>query len=195
MRKRATLQPHYKRWEIVNCATIVGGEYGRIPALKRGKMTIPTFVRVLPLRLGAMRAVCWTSTAMSRKTKSNNVVLRRTTVTRRVALRRSLCMSVQPTSEAGPKAAEEAIKNASVIVFSTTYCPFCARVKNLFSDLGVNHAVWDVDVMSNGSAIRSWLQDYTGQRTVPNVFIRGKHVGGCDGTFCILGREQYDCLH
>lgn len=33
----------------------------------------------------------------------------------------------------------------------------------------------------DGPAIQSALAGWTGQRTVPNVFIGGKHVGGCDG--------------
>lgn len=33
----------------------------------------------------------------------------------------------------------------------------------------------------DGSEIQSALEQWTGQRTVPNVFIGGKHVGGCDG--------------
>lgn len=34
----------------------------------------------------------------------------------------------------------------------------------------------------DGVEIQSALAEWTGQRTVPNVFIGGKHIGGCDGT-------------
>ncbi len=33
--------------------------------------------------------------------------------------------------------------------------------------------------MSNGSAIQSELQKINGQRTVPSIYIGGKHIGGC----------------
>ena len=33
----------------------------------------------------------------------------------------------------------------------------------------------------DGSEMQSALAQWTGQRTVPNVFIGGKHIGGCDG--------------
>lgn len=33
----------------------------------------------------------------------------------------------------------------------------------------------------DGSDIQSALAELSGQRTVPNVFISGKHIGGCDG--------------
>lgn len=33
----------------------------------------------------------------------------------------------------------------------------------------------------DGSKVQSALAEWTGQRTVPNVFIGGNHIGGCDG--------------
>lgn len=67
------------------------------------------------------------------------------------------------------------------MIFSTSYCPYCAQVKALFQDLNVPHTVWEVDQLAEGSQIRQFLADETGQTTVPNVFVGGKHVGGCDG--------------
>ena len=37
-------------------------------------------------------------------------------------------------------------------------------------------------VAEEGKELQEALQDLSGQRTVPNVFIRGTHVGGCDST-------------
>ena len=34
--------------------------------------------------------------------------------------------------------------------------------------------------MSNGGQIQDKLQEVSGQRTVPNIYINGKHIGGCD---------------
>ncbi len=36
----------------------------------------------------------------------------------------------------------------------------------------------------DGSDIRAFLLSETGQRTVPNIFIKEKHIGGCDGMLC-----------
>ena len=41
--------------------------------------------------------------------------------------------------------------------------------------------------MDEGEAIQNILFDKTGQKTVPNVFVSGNHVGGCDDT---LGKAQ-----
>ncbi|KAI5083858.1 hypothetical protein GOP47_0000027 [Adiantum capillus-veneris] len=69
-----------------------------------------------------------------------------------------------------------------VVVFSKTYCPYCMEVKQLLSNLGVKMAVIELDRESDGQAVQSALSEWTGQRTVPNVFIGGKHIGGCDST-------------
>lgn len=40
--------------------------------------------------------------------------------------------------------------------------------------------IYELDNMKNGPDIQAALLEMTGQRTVPNVFIKGKHVGGND---------------
>lgn len=43
--------------------------------------------------------------------------------------------------------------------------------------------VYELDVEADGSDIQNALFEITQQRSVPNVFISGKHIGGCDGKF------------
>uniref|UniRef100_J3LEU4 Glutaredoxin domain-containing protein n=2 Tax=Oryza brachyantha TaxID=4533 RepID=J3LEU4_ORYBR len=73
----------------------------------------------------------------------------------------------------------------SVVVFSKTYCPFCARVKQLLAQLGASYKAVELDVESDGSELQAALANWTGQRTVPCVFIKGKHIGGCDDTMAM----------
>jgi len=77
---------------------------------------------------------------------------------------------------------KDIVKGTALVVFSKSYCPFCTRVKSLFQQIGAKAVVYEMDQMSDGSALQAALHDWTGQRTVPNVFIGGKHVGGCDDT-------------
>ena len=42
--------------------------------------------------------------------------------------------------------------------------------------------VIELDVVENGDQIQAALLDLSGQRTVPNVFIKGQHLGGNDDT-------------
>lgn len=69
-----------------------------------------------------------------------------------------------------------------VVVFSKTYCPYCKATKQLFEKMGVDAEVIELDLMSNGDAMQAALTEFSGQRTVPNVFINGKHLGGNDAT-------------
>nr|VDD28493.1 unnamed protein product [Brassica oleracea] len=76
--------------------------------------------------------------------------------------------------------AKEIVSEYPVVVFSKTYCGYCQRVKQLLTQLGATFKVLELDEMSDGGEIQSALSEWTGQSTVPNVFIKGKHIGGCD---------------
>lgn len=66
-----------------------------------------------------------------------------------------------------------------VIVASKSHCSFCARTKKLLADLGVKHlTVVELDQRADGRDLQAALSEITGQSTVPNIFIAGKHVGG-----------------
>lgn len=77
---------------------------------------------------------------------------------------------------------EQRIKDNKVMVFSKTTCPFCTKIKNLFDSLGFKYEVLELDQMAEGPAIQAALAEKSGQRTVPNVYINGDHIGGCDDT-------------
>ncbi|KAI8056180.1 thioredoxin-like protein [Syncephalis plumigaleata] len=78
------------------------------------------------------------------------------------------------------------INEHEVMVFSKTYCPYCSRAKQILqkmiAELGltVKLFVLELDVEPNGAEIQNALLEISGQRTVPNIYINGKHVGGCD---------------
>ncbi|XP_009602632.1 glutaredoxin [Nicotiana tomentosiformis] len=76
--------------------------------------------------------------------------------------------------------AKQIVSSNPVVVFSKTYCGYCTRVKQLLSQLGATFKVIELDQESDGNEVQQALLEWTGQRTVPNVFIVGKHVGGCD---------------
>mmetsp|Transcript_21474 Transcript_21474/g.31146 ORF Transcript_21474/g.31146 Transcript_21474/m.31146 type:complete len:132 (-) Transcript_21474:167-562(-) len=76
----------------------------------------------------------------------------------------------------------DAIASNKVVIFSKTYCGYSYRTKQLFEDMNVPVLVMELDQMENGDEIQKTLADFTGQRTVPNVFICGKHLGGNDDT-------------
>ncbi|KAK9053983.1 hypothetical protein SSX86_025058 [Deinandra increscens subsp. villosa] len=77
---------------------------------------------------------------------------------------------------------KDLVSTNPVTVFSKSYCPFCVSVKKLLTELGSSFKAIELDLESDGSEMQSALHEWTGQRTVPNVFIGGKHIGGCDST-------------
>lgn len=86
--------------------------------------------------------------------------------------------------------AKNLVSSNAVVVFSKSYCPYCVQVKQLLSSLGVKSKVIELDEESDGSELQSALAEWTGQRTVPNVFIGGKHIGGCDSTVAKHGEGK-----
>ena len=70
------------------------------------------------------------------------------------------------------------IANEKIIVYSKSYCPHAGATKSLLNGNNVTYKLVELDVVANGSAIQDALKDISGQRTVPNVFIGGKHIGG-----------------
>jgi glutaredoxin 3 len=66
---------------------------------------------------------------------------------------------------------------ANVVIYGTPYCFYCVRAHRLLAQKGVPFE--EVDVASD-SGKRQWLFDVTRRRTVPQVFINGRPVGGFD---------------
>lgn len=80
---------------------------------------------------------------------------------------------------------------AEVKVYITDYCPYCTRAKMLLKRKGV--AFEEIDVTGD-DAQRQWLVKTTGQRTVPQIFIGGRSVGGCDDLYALDRRGELDKL-
>lgn len=73
-------------------------------------------------------------------------------------------------------------KENPVVVYSKTYCPYCTEVKALFASASIPAKVIELDKIPGGDDVSAALQAVTGRRTVPQVFVGGVHVGGCDDT-------------
>jgi len=77
---------------------------------------------------------------------------------------------------------KQTVSDNKVVIYSKTYCPYCTRAKGLFKELSVPAEVIELDQRGDGSDIQQTLTTITGSRTVPQVFIGGKFIGGCDDT-------------
>ena len=74
---------------------------------------------------------------------------------------------------------------ATVEIYSKTTCPYCVRATGLFRAKGVVPTTYNLDL---GGPQRDEMIKRSGKMTVPQIFIDGRHVGGCDDLF-VLERE------
>ena len=63
-----------------------------------------------------------------------------------------------------------------VKIYTTTYCGYCVRAKDLLTRKGVKYE--EVDVTGNDDMRTKLVEMSGGQRTVPQIFIGDTHVGG-----------------
>jgi glutaredoxin 3 len=74
---------------------------------------------------------------------------------------------------------QRAIQGNKVVVFSKTWCPYCKRAKEILQQEKESALTIELNENEKGADIQAYLAHITGQSTVPNIFIGGKHVGGC----------------
>lgn len=72
----------------------------------------------------------------------------------------------------------EAISKGGVTLFTKEGCPYCKAAKALFDSLGVPYTEYIISSMENYGNIVAALERTSDQKTAPNLFIGGKHVGG-----------------
>jgi len=81
---------------------------------------------------------------------------------------------------------EDTINNNKVVVFAKSWCPFCRKVGLALGKHGVvDMKVVEADYRSDEQDLISALQEITGKRSVPQVFIDKHFVGGCDDTIAL----------
>ncbi|HRQ60179.1 MAG TPA: glutaredoxin 3 [Alphaproteobacteria bacterium] len=72
---------------------------------------------------------------------------------------------------------------AKVEIYSTNVCPYCVKAKNL---LKIKGATWEEFNIQTDQARRDEMLQRSGGRTsVPQIFIDGKHIGGCDDLYAL----------
>ena len=67
---------------------------------------------------------------------------------------------------------------AQVEIYTSPLCGFCHAAKRLLTNKGVSFS--EVDVWSEPDRKPEMIQRANGRRTVPQIFINGEHIGGCD---------------
>ena len=78
----------------------------------------------------------------------------------------------------------------AIVVYASGWCPYCARARALLEKKGL--AITEIDV--EDGKLREEMIARSGRRTVPQIFIGEKHVGGCDDLLALEGSGELDRL-
>lgn len=81
---------------------------------------------------------------------------------------------------------------AKVEIYTTPMCGYCARAKRLLDGKGVNYV--EIDLWEHPDRRQEMLKRADGRRTVPQVFINGRSVGGSDDLHALDAKGELDRL-
>ena len=80
---------------------------------------------------------------------------------------------------------------AEVKVYTTNYCPYCVRAKKLLEQ---KRAPYEEISVEGDEEKRRWLAEASGQKTVPQIFINGRPVGGFSDLAALDRAGELDAL-
>ena len=81
---------------------------------------------------------------------------------------------------------------ANVEIYTWQTCPYCIRAKLLLWWKGVNFTEYKID--GDAAARESMTQRANGKRSVPQIFINDRHIGGCDDLHKLDARDGLNVL-
>ena len=70
-----------------------------------------------------------------------------------------------------------------ITIYTTRTCPYCMRAKKLLASKNV--AFEEVSIEGDPEARRTMMARAGGRTSVPQIFINGAHVGGCDDLYAL----------
>ena len=83
-------------------------------------------------------------------------------------------------------------KMPEVVIYTTTYCGYCHRAKMLMEEKQV--AFEEINLDEQPERYEEMLSRAEGRRTVPQIFVNGLGIGGCDEIYDLERKGQLDEL-
>jgi len=81
---------------------------------------------------------------------------------------------------------------SQVTIYTKAYCPYCVRAKYVLDNKQVSYHEIRIDEQPE---LRPQMIELAGGRTtVPQIFIAGRHIGGCDDMLALDASGQLDTL-
>lgn len=78
-----------------------------------------------------------------------------------------------------------------VLIYSSNWCPYCRRSKQLLDSKGVRYREISVD---GDPQVRAQMREKAGKNSVPQIWIGSVHVGGCDDLYSLEQQGKLDAL-
>jgi glutaredoxin 3 len=79
---------------------------------------------------------------------------------------------------------------AEVELYTTPFCPYCVRARALLERKGV--AYTDIDIIGEPARRSEMVRRAGGRTSVPQIFIRGEHIGGSDELLALERNGELD---
>ncbi|WP_224245386.1 glutaredoxin 3 [Hyalangium gracile] len=77
-----------------------------------------------------------------------------------------------------------------VKIYTKATCPYCIRAKQLLDSKGVSYE--EIRIEGDASRRSEMIAAANGRTTVPQIFIAGRHVGGCDDLYMLEDSGRLD---
>jgi glutaredoxin 3 len=81
---------------------------------------------------------------------------------------------------------------AFIEIYTTPTCPYCIAAKKLLAEKGA--AFEEISVAGDRDGRARMTARASGRSTVPQIFINGQHIGGCDDLYALDARGGLDPL-
>jgi glutaredoxin 3 len=81
---------------------------------------------------------------------------------------------------------------ADIVIYTTSSCPYCIRVKQLFAQKNIGYQEIRIDLSPEQREVM--IARTGGRRSVPQVFINDQSVGGCDDLYALDSAGKLDPL-
>ena len=79
-----------------------------------------------------------------------------------------------------PAFLEEMLRQNPIVIISATHCSYCVRCKSMLIEAGQRFVSLEIDIIPNGREVFRSAYQKTGEKTVPQIFIKQKYIGGYD---------------
>lgn len=87
---------------------------------------------------------------------------------------------------------KEVVTMAKIEIYTTPFCPYCQRAKALLAKKNVDFI--EHDVSSEPGARQEMQERADGKRTVPQIFVDGRHIGDSDGIVALEQAGKLDAV-